>query len=138
MEIFCRYLLRDLERLDLLVNNACQTVRRPPGFYEHLLDFEERPLDELPAPLRPVLEHHHRCAGELEAAPRLAAGSHEKDGGLVAWSGGGAGLGLRASARLSQVRYDFDDVARRPDLFPDGRLDADLQQLDLRAHNTWR
>jgi NAD(P)-dependent dehydrogenase (short-subunit alcohol dehydrogenase family) len=75
---------------------------------------------------------------ELESAPRLSAGSHERDGGLVAWSGGGAGVGLRASARLSQVRYDFDDSARRPDLFPEGRLDADLQQLDLREHNTWR
>jgi len=56
----------------------------------------------------------------------------------VAWSGGGAGLGLRASAQLSQVRYDFDDAARRPDLFPLGSVDADMQQVDLRAHNTWR
>jgi NAD(P)-dependent dehydrogenase (short-subunit alcohol dehydrogenase family) len=138
VEIFCRYLIHELDRLDLLVNNACQTVRRPPGFYEHLLDFEALSLGELPRELQPVLRAQHACVAELEGAPRLAAGSHDRDGGLVAWSGGGAGLGLRASARLSQVRYDFDDAARRPDLFPEGRLDADLQQLDLRRHNTWR
>jgi NAD(P)-dependent dehydrogenase (short-subunit alcohol dehydrogenase family) len=138
VEIFCRYLRRELPRLDLLVNNACQTVRRPPGFYAHLLDFEALPLEALPAPLQPVLGAHHACVAALQAAPRLGSGGHDADGGLVAWSGGGPGLGLRASAPLSQVRYSFDDDARRPNLFPVGELDADQQQIDLRAHNTWR
>jgi NAD(P)-dependent dehydrogenase (short-subunit alcohol dehydrogenase family) len=138
VEIFCRYLRGELDSLDLLVNNACQTVRRPPGFYEHLLDFESLSLRDLPDALRPVVSAHHDCVATLEDAPRLPSGSRDGDGGLVAWSGGGPGLGLRASARLSQVRYDFDESSRRPDLFPLGRVDADLQQLDLRAHNTWR
>ncbi len=139
VELFCRYLRQALPRLDLLVNNACQTVRRPPGFYAHLLDVERQPLAHLPEGQRPTLRSHHECVTALEGAPRLTSGAHaENDGGLVAWSGGGAGLGLRASAELSQVRYDFDDAARRPDLFPGGRLDADLQQVDLRAQNSWR
>ncbi len=33
-------LLERLPRLDYLINNACQTVRRPPGFYQHLLAAE--------------------------------------------------------------------------------------------------
>lgn len=37
-------LLERLPRLDYLVNNACQTVRRPPGFYDHLLEGERAPL----------------------------------------------------------------------------------------------
>jgi len=36
------------------------------------------------------------------------------------------------------VGFDFDEAARREDLFPAGALDADLQQLDLRAVNSWR
>lgn len=36
-------LLERLDRLDYLVNNACQTVRRPPGFYDHLLEAERDP-----------------------------------------------------------------------------------------------
>ena len=56
----------------------------------------------------------------------------------MAWRGGGVGLGLRHSARLSQVGFGFDEAARREDLFPAGALDADLQQLDLRERNSWR
>jgi NAD(P)-dependent dehydrogenase (short-subunit alcohol dehydrogenase family) len=31
-----------------------------------------------------------------------------------------------------------DELAPQDALFPPGRLDADLQQVDLRAHNSWR
>ena len=33
VEIFCNYLEQQYERLDVLINNAAQTVRRPTGFY---------------------------------------------------------------------------------------------------------
>jgi NAD(P)-dependent dehydrogenase (short-subunit alcohol dehydrogenase family) len=139
VEILCSQLGADLERLDLLVNNACQTVRRPPGFYEHLLDFEERSLEDLPTALRPLVHAHHESVRRLEAASGAKGDrAAESASGLVAWRGGGAGLGLRHSARLSQVRFSFDETARRGDLFPDGTLDADLQQVDLRAVNSWR
>ena len=139
VEIFCSQMSRELPRLDLLVNNACQTVRRPPGFYAHLLDFEERPIEALPAELRPLVRSHHACVRLLEGASAPGAeASGDSFGGLVAWRGGGAGLGLRHSARLSQVRFGFDEGARREDLFPAGALDADLQQVDLRAVNSWR
>ncbi len=139
VEIFCSQVSRELGRLDLLVNNACQTVRRPPGFYEHLLDFEEWPVEALPPELQPLVRSHHECVRLLEGASAPAAdASGESFGGLVAWRGGGAGLGLRHSARLSQVRFGFDEGARREDLFPDGALDTDLQQVDLRAVNSWR
>jgi NAD(P)-dependent dehydrogenase (short-subunit alcohol dehydrogenase family) len=139
VEIFCSLLDRDLGRLDLLVNNACQTVRRPPGFFSHLLEFEEREAEALPAELQPLVARHHEGVRRLEAASSPGGGAAtESFGGLVAWRGGGAGLGLRHSARLSQVGFDFDEAARRPDLFPAGALDADLQQVDLRELNSWR
>jgi NAD(P)-dependent dehydrogenase (short-subunit alcohol dehydrogenase family) len=141
VEILCSEIDRSLPRLDLLVNNACQTVRRPPGFYEHLLAFEARPLAALPEPLQPLLRAHHDSVGLLESASPAGLGPatrEESEGGLVAWHGGGAGLGLRHSARLSQVRFAFDEAARRGDLFPDGARDADLQQVDLRGTNSWR
>ncbi|GAA1537623.1 SDR family NAD(P)-dependent oxidoreductase [Nocardioides humi] len=34
--------------LDILVNNACQTVRRLPGAYSHLIEGESAPLEALP------------------------------------------------------------------------------------------
>src|SRR5262245_10053463 len=59
VEIFCSLLDERLGRLDLLVNNACQTVRRPPGFFQHLLAVEEQPLESLPADLQPIVAPHH-------------------------------------------------------------------------------
>ena len=139
VEIFCSQIGQELGRLDLLVNNACQTVRRPADFYEHLLAFEGEAFETLPAELQPLVASHHDCVRRLEgASPRELDGGDESFGGLVAWRGGGAGLGLRHSARLSQVRFDFDESARREDLFPAGFLDVDLQQVDLRAVNSWR
>jgi NAD(P)-dependent dehydrogenase (short-subunit alcohol dehydrogenase family) len=143
VEIFASLMHRELGRLDLLVNNACQTVRRPPGFFAHLVEFEERAEQALPRELQPLVARHHAGVRLLEAAsarvgPGAGAAAGESFGGLVAWRGGGAGLGLRHSARLSQVGFDFDEAARREDLFPTGALDADLQQLDLRELNSWR
>src|SRR5690606_18992677 len=37
VEIFARWLAEQLPRLDFILNNACQTVRRPAGFFRHLL-----------------------------------------------------------------------------------------------------
>ncbi|MCB9694728.1 MAG: SDR family oxidoreductase [Alphaproteobacteria bacterium] len=55
-------LLERLPKLDYLVNNACQTVRRPPGFYDHLLEAERAP-PALPGDVRSlVIPAPHRDA----------------------------------------------------------------------------
>jgi NAD(P)-dependent dehydrogenase (short-subunit alcohol dehydrogenase family) len=41
VESFCKHLLDTRERLDFIVSNACQTVRRPPEFYEHMMAGEK-------------------------------------------------------------------------------------------------
>jgi len=139
VEIFARYVGSAFERLDVLVNNACQTVRRPPGFYEHLLADEERPEGELHPDVRGLLLSHLRLCAALSGGPALPATAGAADGtGLMAWHGGRGGAGVTSSAALSQVRYAYDDATRRADLFPEGRRDADLQQVDLRAQNSWR
>ena len=135
VEIFARYVEHAFDRLDVIVNNACQTVRRPPGFYAHLLPSEAAPVD---APIAGILASHDTLKRAVQSRPALAAGPAGDDAGLVAWHGESSGIGISASAQLSQVRYAFDDATVRSDLFPDGRMDADLQQLDLRRQNTWR
>jgi hypothetical protein len=47
-------------------------------------------------------------------------------------------VGVARSAELSQVPLLPEDLARQEDLFPEGRLDQDLQQVDLRGRNSWR
>ena len=47
VEGFCEDLLAEESALDILINNAAQTVKRPPEFYKHLLDAEESALLEM-------------------------------------------------------------------------------------------
>ncbi len=128
VEGFCRHLLTTRTRLDVIVNNACQTVRRPPGFYEHMMAGEQAALDGLPAPARALLGAYEglRAAHVLpEAGVALAAPPAL------------ALAGVTHAAALSQVSLLPDDAAGR-DLFPVGLLDQDLQQVDLRETNSWR
>src|SRR5207253_9650289 len=55
VEAFCRHLLATRDRLDFIINNACQTVRRPPDFYRHMMDGEEAALRALPSEVRGLL-----------------------------------------------------------------------------------
>ena len=48
LESFCSMLLNTLPRLDAIVNNACQTVRRMPSYYAHLLPYEKKTYASLP------------------------------------------------------------------------------------------
>ncbi len=131
VELFARFLAERLPRLDYVVNNACQTVRRPAGFFGHLLEGEAAPLASLPADCRSVLAEH----AELSSALRCA-----REGGTraLAVAAAGQGEGLVHSAALSQRRYLDEDYRAGDTLFPAQRYDEDLQQLDLREVNSWR
>src|SRR5580765_5269570 len=55
VEAFCRDLVASRERLDFIVNNACQTVRRPPDFYAHMIAAERTALRDQPDRLERLL-----------------------------------------------------------------------------------
>ncbi len=40
VEAFCKHVMTKYQRLDFIINNACQTVRRPPDFYAHMMERE--------------------------------------------------------------------------------------------------
>ena len=54
VEDFCHHLLTTRDRLDFIISNACQTVRRPPEFYRHMME-GEKALDSLPARVQDLL-----------------------------------------------------------------------------------
>ncbi len=99
VEAFCKTLLETRSRLDFIVNNACQTVRRPPEFYRHMME------------------------GEKAAIP----GNQVQ---LVA--------AMPSAPELSQVKLLPEEYLEQKGLFPEGVLDQDLQQVDLRGRNSWR
>ncbi len=138
VEIFARALQEQLPRLDYVLNNACQTVRRPAGWFRHLLDAESQPVDSLPAAWRGTLAAHAElCRGVTDAA-LPASGALPALESLPALRELPAACGLMHSAALSQRRYLDEDFQGGEALFPTGRYDADLQQVDLRDTNSWR
>jgi len=108
VEAFCKELLATEQRLDFIINNACQTVRRPPDFYEHMRETETAALSSMPA-------HVQRLLGKYED-PNANHEPHPK-----------SGVSLLAGGPQEESS-----------LFPAGLLDQDLQQLDLRGRNSWR
>jgi NAD(P)-dependent dehydrogenase (short-subunit alcohol dehydrogenase family) len=136
VEIFCNFIEQEYDRLDVLINNAAQTVRRPAGFYQHLLENEEKDISELPENVQDLLADHEACLNEIEAFRSNAEDEHKNL--PVSWHGKQVGIGLRASAQLSQVPYSIDKSLSAEEVFPTGELDADLQQVDLRKTNSWR
>ncbi|HEU4812928.1 MAG TPA: SDR family oxidoreductase [Xanthomonadaceae bacterium] len=102
VEAFCAELVATRPRLDFIINNACQTVRRPPAFYAHMMEGER------------ALQGNAHARQLVHAA------------------------GVVNAAELSQVALLPDELVAQAHLFPEGRLDQDLQQVDLRGRNSWR
>jgi NAD(P)-dependent dehydrogenase (short-subunit alcohol dehydrogenase family) len=131
VELFARFLGDRLPRLDYIINNACQTVRRPAGFFQHLLEREAVPVGGLPVAWQQPLAGHADLLRTLEHP-------QENAGALVAATTQPHGEGLLHSAALSQRRYLDEDYRDGEALFPSGRYDEDQQQADLRSVNSWR
>jgi NAD(P)-dependent dehydrogenase (short-subunit alcohol dehydrogenase family) len=111
VEEFCEYFSRTHSRLDFIINNACQTVRRPPEFYQHMLDLEAAVLAQM---------------GQMPGQTRRLLGEY---------------AGLRHVDIVNSTSPFAEPVqllAHNAGLFPTGALDADRQQLDLRPVNSWR
>ena len=109
------------DSLDILINNAAQTIRRPPEFYAHLLDAECRAAQKLTAPAQRLLD----SAAVLSTADQSLAltTAQQKDG-------------LPVSAALTQVRFPNETQSLRQ-FFPHGVLDENQQQVDQRPQNSW-
>jgi NAD(P)-dependent dehydrogenase (short-subunit alcohol dehydrogenase family) len=113
VEEFCREMLATLPRLDFIINNACQTVRRPPQFYKHMM------------------EHERELASPDAQLPAVSTSA-------VSTATTSTSMGLGRAAELSQVPLLAEELLGQQHLFPEGRLDQDLQQVDLRGRNSWR
>jgi NAD(P)-dependent dehydrogenase (short-subunit alcohol dehydrogenase family) len=133
VEAFCRELLATRDRLDFIINNACQTVRRPPEFYQHMIERETAAAHRMPRPARRLLGSYEAWRGanlHLDGSGRTTPAVFERRLPNIA--------GFSHSAELSQLRFLPEEQGSMVRLFPEGRLDQDLQQVDLRDRNSWR
>jgi NAD(P)-dependent dehydrogenase (short-subunit alcohol dehydrogenase family) len=134
VEALCAHLDATFPRLDGLINNACQTVRRPAGWYDHVVSGESEAFAALPPLQRAFLERNRALVAA--SMPQLSDGASEAAPLAVQQQIGK--VGLWRSAVLSQVPLLAEDLEHGPASFPLGRLDADLQQVDQRHFNSWR
>jgi NAD(P)-dependent dehydrogenase (short-subunit alcohol dehydrogenase family) len=111
---FAAALADRLDRLDIVINNAAQTVRRPPAYYRHLLDGEHTDRAALPVEARNLL---------LNLTPPAAEGA--------------LATHVPPPALFTQLLLLPGDGTLDATHFPSGWYDADGQQVDLRPHNSW-
>lgn len=167
LERFCATLVRDLPRLDIIVNNACQTIRRPRSYYQHLLPTEARPLEDFNPDVQGVVgvppsigcsllantsSPVPAASGESEAP---SSASSSSDAAARAASATTAGVSapvnvtgitpattsqaptLTSAESSQQVVISEDAGPLDPELFPKDVFDVNKQQLDLRRRNSW-
>ena len=161
VESFCAHISEKFSRLDVLINNACQTIRRPAAYYQHMIAGEKAAAsEEEAAVLRPLLKDHLQWVGggdgglaQVEAPPADSPAGEE--GGVAL---GRAGEGpAHDSAQLSQMAVHEEDSsvtvaprAAQDDAalalsaegaagvsLPAGVYDVNGQQLDTRRENSW-
>jgi hypothetical protein len=86
-------------------------VRRPPEFYAHMMAGENAAAKDMPVHVRALVAPGLTHSAQLSQVPLLPEE-----------------FSVQKDSRLSILN----------ELFPEGRLDQDLQQVDLRGRNSWR
>jgi NAD(P)-dependent dehydrogenase (short-subunit alcohol dehydrogenase family) len=128
VEALANHLVETLPSLDFVIHNACQTVRRPPAYYTHLL--ADECLDRLDPKARGLVGGHEELLRCQQSSP---------ESGAILASGDSANTlmpGIENAATLNQL--DLLSENDQAHLFPAGILDGEGQQLDLRKNNSWR
>jgi NAD(P)-dependent dehydrogenase (short-subunit alcohol dehydrogenase family) len=86
-------------------------------------------MAEETAALHDMPEHVRRLVGD---SPFAGPDSRPEVGQLA------EAVGVSRAPEWSQVPLLAEDIPGQKDLFPEGRFDGDLQQVDMRARNSWR
>lgn len=107
-------------KLDILINNAAQTIRRPPAFYRHLLSAENE-------------DKHEGAPGGL-----LITSNRQRE--ILALMGDKSlsrNLDSQGIEQMSQLILIPGDEIFDQKIFPPGSVDKDGQQEDRRDWNSW-
>lgn len=165
LEAFIRYLKQRFEAtgIDALINNACQTVRRPVAYYTPMVEQEQSLWEKADETHRTLLSGcrefenlrrrvtlGHEGASRVTIMPQPARAAATSSDALVYAKSNSAALissndieapfaktGLTHSAAMSQMIILPEDAGVNEDLLPKGVSDINGQQLDLRKTNSW-
>ncbi|GMH79250.1 hypothetical protein TL16_g09485 [Triparma laevis f. inornata] len=136
VERFCKFVIEKFKRVDVLINNACQTVRRGAKFYENKVDEEAKSEGGEGVKL---FEHFEETREKIQGNGFKTIES-ESNGFDVSSSLARADnkistLNVSRSAAMSLLPLTPNDTTR--DSLPTGLTDINGQQLDLSKTNSW-
>eukprot|EP00026_Physarum_polycephalum_P001836 Phypoly_transcript_01839.p1 GENE.Phypoly_transcript_01839~~Phypoly_transcript_01839.p1 ORF type:complete len:919 (+),score=142.10 Phypoly_transcript_01839:139-2895(+) len=151
---FISHVLQRYKRIDMLINNAAQTKRRPRAYYFEVISREKRLMGGELEPKFLVknftsdpfaIEYNTRAdADDLERKSKRAKIDHEERQlqtaivPVMAIDSVTLDPSLPMSAALTQVPLLPMDKKERDDtLFPPGLVDEHNEPLDLRRSTTW-
>jgi NAD(P)-dependent dehydrogenase (short-subunit alcohol dehydrogenase family) len=145
---FLDYVSSTFTRLDIIIHNAAQTIRRPPQYYKPLTA-KELALDRsqaIPSPREAqlVLAHHAAFQSKIcTSTERWRSRSLQPQtepspvGNAVSHNHRIVHPVTMSSALKSQIPVLASDLTLDLKAFPPGMVDVNGQQLDLRSTNSW-
>ncbi|KAI9998982.1 hypothetical protein PInf_003646 [Phytophthora infestans] len=128
--------------LDILINNATQTIRRPVHYYKHLIECEVAPVPEDMTKVNQILRGNANLLGNVSGE----SDSVSVNGTAMVNTSGASSTATYigstsapASVHLSQMALVSEDQhsTETEILFPKGQVDNNQQQVDLRTSNSW-
>lgn len=132
---FCKMISQKLPHLDILINNAAQTIRRETTYYKHLLENEVTGAQNQEAPCLP----RDFGYGALKNAEpfKIADLPVETVSPLEPATTIGLDCAVPVSVTASQLVLIPESKDDAPKKFPKGVLDINQQQVDLSQTNSW-
>ena len=144
VERFCDHLKATLPRLDIIVNNACQTVRRPASYYAHLLPLERSVGAAMRSGASVEVGEHSSLVPLLSADASRRASEGQSESSAPTPTSLPTSIDMLemgeyypSAAELSQLKIAPEDHAVASADLPPGHLDVNGQQIDLRTTNSW-
>ena len=136
VEQFTHHIIQFYPQLDIIINNAAQTVRRPPAFYQHLIAFESLSWSELPGEIQPLLMNSQSLTLDSYSNVTKFLDSDEQKGFEQAMliQPFTAKSNSTLASQIPLLPGDEEYDAR---FFPVGMYAEDGQQIDLRPFNSW-
>lgn len=128
---FCEHVTKNYAKLDILIQNAAQTIRRPAAYYKSLIEGEST-LYLSNCDVSGIIKSYN--GSQFLQNAQLSA---------LTKSGGNDEICVSENRHPSANLVHPDDYKYSIDVqkcvqdFPPGQVDDDGQQLDLRRENTW-
>lgn len=120
---FVKYIKERYDRIDYLINNAAQTIRRPKEFYKHVIDkYDTFSLDNAP---QIVNRNSQEIDYLLQADANINLYLENVD------------ITVPRIMDVTEGNIKTEIIPEVTKYFPPGQLDQFGQQIDLRQINSW-